>query len=53
MSGAIDNPRLATKMEELLSDMQAKYDGLTAKMSEATVNPEDFDRHLARRSCLS
>ena len=38
--------RLVAKMEAIVNDMSSNYDGLATKLSEATVNPEEFDRLL-------
>ena len=36
--------RLATQMEAVVQKMQAKYEELTAELSEATVKPDEIDR---------
>ena len=41
--------RLATQMEAVVQKMQAKYEDLTAELSEATVKPDEIDRQPGSR----
>lgn len=36
--------RLVVKMEAVLGELTSSYDKLAGKLSEATVNPEEFDK---------
>ena len=38
--------RLATQIEQLVNKMQTVYDNLAQYLSEATVQPETFDKNL-------